>query len=420
MKITATTVDTIQVAGNKAEIIVYDDEIPGFGVRVRKAGSRNFVFTYRFGGNSKRMTLGSAVREAFPGIRKRVLELQALVRLGKDPGALRDANKAQAKDDFKTIADRYLIWLPTKVKKNKQPIRARTVGEIERYLLTTAESLHSKPIAGIIRKDIADLLSAVEVNNGAVTANRLRSALSSMFVWAMQQGLCEDNPVNNTLQRGELPRDRTLVRPKTGDMSELVEVWRALGDDAFGDICRMLILSGQRRTEIGGLRWSELDEEMICITIPKERAKNGVEHTLPVSEPMREILARRPRIAGHDLVFAPQSNIGFAGWDAHKKALDERLLQARRAAGREPMAPWGLHDLRRSVATGMAECCGVQPHIVEACLNHISGHKRGVAGVYNHAVYLKEMTAALAMWGEHVLAAVAGKSAKVVHIRGRG
>jgi hypothetical protein len=108
MKITAKTIDTIQVPGHKAEIIVYDAEIPGFGVRVRKAGSRNFVFTYRFAGHNKRLTLGSAVKEAFPDIRRKALEFQAKVRMGVDPGAERDANRAQATDTFRAIADRFL------------------------------------------------------------------------------------------------------------------------------------------------------------------------------------------------------------------------------------------------------------------------------------------------------------------------
>jgi integrase len=80
------------------------------------------------------------------------------------------------------------------------------------------------------------------------------------------------------------------------------------------------------------------------------------------------------------------------------------------------IAPWTLHDLRRSAATGMA-CIGIQPHVVEAILNHQSGSKRGVAGVYNLNTYSAEKAVALQMWAEHLMAAVEGKAAKVVPLR---
>jgi hypothetical protein len=172
MKLTAKTIGSIKVIGGNAEIIEYDDEIPGFGVRVRKGGSRNFVFTYRFGGKNKRLTIGTAVPEAFPDIRKKVLELQAKVRMGVDPGAERDTNRAQAAESFKVIADRFLGQYQTTVKPT-------TYSETERYLLaSSAKALHGKPIATITRRDIAEVLSAAAANvskgTGAVTANRLR------------------------------------------------------------------------------------------------------------------------------------------------------------------------------------------------------------------------------------------------------
>jgi integrase len=419
VKLSARNIDTFKVIGRNAETIYYDGEIPGFGIRIRKGGSRNFVYSYRFGGKNRRLTLGTAAKEAFPDIRRKVLELQAQVRLGRNPAGERDVSRAAAADTFKAIIARYLVELPKKVKKNKQRIRANTVSEIERYLLVVAESLHAKPITTITKRDIADLLSTTATKRGAVTANRLRSALSTAFVWAMGEGVVETNPTVDTNVRGEVARDRTLVNPKTGNMDELTEVWRALDDSPFADIVRMLVLTGMRRTEVGGLRWSEIDDDLTLITIPKHRSKNGVEHLVPLTAAAREVLARQPRIAGHDCIFSARSNIGFSGWDERKKELDAKLLEDRTALKMAPMALWTLHDLRRSVATGLAECCKVQPHVVEAVLNHQSGSRAGVAGTYNKAMYLKEKTEALAMWAEHLAAAVDGTAAKVVPLRAK-
>jgi integrase len=405
VKLSAKTIDSVKVATGNGETIVYDDEIPGFGVRVRAGGSRNFVFTYRFGGKNKRLTLGTAVKEAFPDIRKKVLGLQAKVRMGIDPAAERDTNLAQAAESFKVIADRFLG-------QNQKTVKPSTYSETERYLLTTAKALHGKPIATVTRRDIAEVLSAAAANvtkgKGEVTANRLRAALSTLFSWGMKEGLVEANPTIGTYMRAESARKRTLVDPETGDMSELVAIWKVLDESAFSDIVRLLILTGQRRTEIGGLRWSELDTDMTRIKLPEERTKNGHPHLVPLSEPARKILARQHRIVGYDCMFGVRRHErGFTTWDAGKKTLDAKLPN---------MAPWTLHDLRRSTATGMARI-GVQPHVVEAVLNHQSGSKAGVAGIYNLNVYLPEKTSAMTLWAEHLMAAISGKAAKVVLLR---
>jgi integrase len=270
--------------------------------------------------------------------------------------------------------------------------------------------MHSMPLASIQRRDIAGVLSAAAANvskgNGEVTTNRLRSALSGMFGWAMKEGLVEQNPVIGTNVRAESARDRVLVDPETGDMSELVTIWKALDDSPFSDTVRLLILTGQRRTEIGGLHWSEIDNGYTRIKLPKHRTKNGQEHLIPLSQPARDILTRQPQIVGWPCVFG-RSERGFTVWDKGKTALDEKLPD---------LEHWTLHDLRRSVATGMAKL-GVLPHVVEAVLNHQSGSKSGVAGVYNLNTYLPEKTAALTLWAEHLMGAVSGKSAKVVPLR---
>jgi integrase len=328
--------------------------------------------------------------------------------MGIDPAAERNSTQAQAVESFKVIADRFLVA-------HRKAAKPSTYDETKRYLLVRAKVLHGMPIATVTRRDVAGVLSATAANaakgkGGNSAANRCRAALSSLFAWAMTEGVVEENPTIGTTTRAGLKRDRTLVDPETGDMSELVRVWRALDDSAFSDVVRLLILTAQRRDEIGGLRWSELDEHLTRIRLPAERVKNKREHLVLLSDAARAIIARQPRVVGQDCIFAVRSKHGLTGWDEHKKALDAEL---------PGMNHWVLHDLRRSAATGMARI-GVQPHVVEAVTNHQSGSKAGVAGVYNLNTYLPEKTAALTMWGEHVMAAISAKSAKVVPLRSAG
>ncbi len=181
-------------------------------------------------------------------------------------------------------------------------------------------------------------------------------------------------------------RERVLTN------AELAALWRALPADHFGDIVRLLILTGQRREEIGGLRWSEVDLDRGLIVLPPERTKNKRTHELPLSPQVRAILEGQPQRKDRNLIFGHGAG-SFAGWNNCKKRLD-------RAVGKT-VGPWRLHDLRRTAATGMAEL-GILPHIIEAVLNHVSGHKGGVAGIYNRARYEGEMRDALQKWANHV------------------
>jgi integrase len=184
--------------------------------------------------------------------------------------------------------------------------------------------------------------------------------------------------------------------------AELAELWAALPEGDFGEIVRLLILSGQRREEIGGLRWSEVDLDRGLIVLPPERTKNLRQHEVPLSTQARAIIERQPKRKGRDFIFGI-GKAGFSGWSKSKERLDQALLRKRRERDRraKPLPSWRLHDLRRTAATQMAEL-SVLPHIVEVALNHVSGHKAGVAGIYNRARYEGEMRDALQKWADHV------------------
>jgi integrase len=271
---------------------------------------------------------------------------------------------------------------------------------VERHLLRYAKPLHGLGIALVSRRDIGSLLATIAASSGGPSANNMRTSLSTFFAWCMGRGLVDQNPVIGRHVAPEQPRTRVL------STAELAAVWRACDDNAYGAIVRLLILTGQRREEIGGLRFGEVCDGVIAL--PPSRTKNRRAHVIPLSTAAQAILARRSSQTG-DFVFGDAK--AFPSWSRGKSLLDASL-----AAAGARLEPWTLHDLRRSVATGMAEL-GVPPHIVEAVLNHVSGHKAGIAGVYNRASYEREKRAALAMWADHVLAAVEGRAGNVVAMR---
>ena len=174
----------------------------------------------------------------------------------------------------------------------------------------------------------------------------------------------------------------------------------------FGRVVKLLMLLGQRRTEVGGMAWSELDLEHGTWTIPARRSKNHRAHTLPLPPlALRIIIAAVPRVVGRDTLFGDRADSGLTGWARPKAALDARLG--------DRVKPWTLHDLRRSRATRLCDL-GTAPHVVEQILNHQSGHRAGIVGIYNRSSYEREVKIALAMWSDHIRALVQGGEREVV------
>jgi integrase len=250
----------------------------------------------------------------------------------------------------------------------------------------------------ITRRDVASRLVAIKREHSSIVAAAARAKLSAFFVWCLRQGLTEHNPVIGT----EQPK-RTASRDRVLSDDELATIWCSCNDGDHGKIVRMMILTGCRRNEIGGMRWGEFPSDKSTWTLPSERSKNKRPLTLPVLPMMRDILDTVPQMANRDQLFGQRSEKGFAGWDKGKQSIDE-------GSG---VTGWRRHDLRRTVATRMADI-GVQPHIIEAVLGHYSGHRAGVAGVYNRSPYEREVRAALAQWHDHLRTIIEGGERKVM------
>ena len=256
-------------------------------------------------------------------------------------------------------------------------------------------------------RQLQDILDGV-AKKTSVRADRARVALSGFFGWAVELRYCDANPTNDLAAYSlNAPRERVLSE------AELVEIWKACGDDDHGRIVRLLMLTGQRRTEIGDLAHSEVDREKRQIELPGRRTKNGLPHIIPLADEALALLPEKPEGSTRDLIFGFGAG-GYSGWAKSKRELDKAIAEARAAAGREEMPPWVLHDLRRSLVTHIAETGIAQPHVIEAIVNHVSGHKGGVAGIYNRATYLPEKREALRRWAAY-LTGLVSKAPTIEH-----
>jgi integrase len=350
---------------------LWDTHVTGFGARRQTNGVFYYV-RFRHNGSQTVHSIGRHGPLTPDTARARAKQLLGTVAGGTDPFA-----QALAGEGFATTIDRYL-------ERKRASLKPNSFSDIERYLRNHSAPLHRLRLDQIDRRKLAALLGEVETSSGPVARNRLRGALSAFFSWCVTEGLLDANPVQGTAQADEgHSRERVLTQ------DELRQLWRGLGDEPFADIVRLLLLTGQRRNEIGHLQWAEVDLARKLITLAPARTKNSRQHELPLSSQALAILARQPRRNSTEFVFGKHE--GFTSWSAEKAKLDRRV----------GIADWHLHDLRRTCATHLGEL-GVQPHHIEAILNHYSGHRAGVAGVYQRAKYEPEMRGALQRWADHL------------------
>ena len=344
----------------------------GFGARCQRK-SIFFYCRYRHHG---RQIMHSIGRFGSPWTvetaRNEARRLLGVVATGVNPCA-----PSLAGETFGAEIERYLV-------RKQASLAPRSYVETVRHLRDYSSPLHKLSLGDIDRRTIAVLLGQIEQSSGAVSRNRLRSTLSAFWAWAIAEGLAETSPVTGTA-KAEVggSRDRVLTT------EELRKLWHALSDNRFSEIVRLLLLTAARRNEIGNLQWDEIDLKRNLIILAPARTKNGRGLELPLSAQALAVIDRILRRNTTPFLFSDAK--GFKGWDQDKGRLDERLR----------IAPWRLHDLRRTAATGMAEL-GVNPWHVEAVLNHYDGHRAGIKGTYNRAKYEPEMRSALQRWADHL------------------
>jgi integrase len=269
----------------------------------------------------------------------------------------------------------------------------------------------SRPVRAITRHEIEDVVAdartkaipGLEANNPGESENRARKAfaiLSSFFSWLARRRHI-DADVTTAIEAPMAPKARKRILAG----SELRWCWQAAGSLPFpyGPLTRLLLATGQRLAEVGGLRRSELNEDASSWLIPGSRTKNHREHLLPLPVLAREIITAAPVIAGRDLVFSVTGVGAPTGWSHAKHALDEAMAEIARKEGRDvKIERFVLHDLRRSFASGLQHI-GIAPQVIERALNHSSGPlSGGIAAVYQVDPLIEDVRAALSSWARYL------------------
>jgi integrase len=361
----------------------YDRGYPGLCLRVSYAGTKAWSMFYRRGGKLKRLSLGIYPAMSLAEAHEAWRETRKQVARGIDPSQTSGAARLAA-----GFSDVVQEWLARDQVQNKSAPAVRRLMEREFIPVWGA-----RPITDISRRDVRDAIDAIVDRGVIIRARRAHGMLHRLFTWAVGRDIIINNPMTGLPKPGsETSRDRTLSD------DELRQVWNGAESlqYPFGPAHQLLILTGARKTEIGELRWSEIDGDTIklCGT----RTKNGEPHDIPLSQPARALLAKLPRIEGCDFVFTVGRK-PITAWAHAKEKLDTL----------SGVTDWRTHDLRRTVATG-CQRLGVGLQVVESVLGHTSGSRAGIVKVYQRHNYANEKQAALEAWGAHVMGLVEGKS----------
>jgi integrase len=390
MRFTQARVNSLKPPAGKADHEEIDESLPAFGIRYRGGGPGTYFIKYKIGGKHGRLSLGKVSKVTLADAQAAARRHFAVVADRINPSVERAKAVEKVSDTIEPLIDDFVGYLRRKG-------RADTyLAEVERSLRRYFSQLHRFNAADIGRPMVAKLLATIRTDRGPIAADRSRAHLSKFFTWMIAEGHADHNPVSGTNRTGSKARERVLQDP------ELLAIWNALGTDDYGDIVRLLILTGARRDEIGSLSRGEINVTQKQIEIPGSRTKGGVDHIIPLAPLALSILTARTPRQDCDFVFG-RGEGGFSGWSQCKARLDAKL----------DLEPWTLHDFRRSLSTTMHEKLDVPPHIVEAILGHISGHKSGVAGTYNKSLYLDQRRDALERYASHVKGLTRAKLAVV-------
>lgn len=400
---------------------VWDTDVIGFGVRCLPSGAKTFIATYRtLAGKSRRYTIGKVEGLRVDDARAFALDLRARAIKGEDPALDRSEQRKQKARPALTLAealDRY----DRDQERRKVVGRAQVMSSLRRQLL---DHVKDQPLAQLDRRAVVEAVETLEAAGMAGAARALRSHASTFLKWCADRGLMEANPLQGYRAARSTRAQRVAQPGRDLSDTELAWAWHAAGgpkvSPAFGALVRMLILTGQRRTETSHMRWSDLSEDGKLWRIPASETKNGVAHEVPLPPLARSIIAGLTRYKTCDFVFSTKGAVAISGWSKLEKNLRAQLEAdaARRAAegdGAGILVPWTLHDLRRTFRSGLTRL-GVEPDVAEIMLNH---RPETLKAVYDRDPRLAERTAAAERWALHVAAVVDpdGRS-NVVKLRG--
>jgi integrase len=410
LKLTDATVAAAICPPGKKDESFTDETLPGFTLRVTDKGTRIFLFRYRVGDKTPRVKLGVFGTELTTAkARKKAESLRGQVRDARDPVAERKAARAaseaaEAVAKAVKAADLYTVrrliedWKDHHLSERSESYRKRVPAELRRVLKDWVDA----PAKRFTRANAVQALDATKAGAGPIAANRARAEARACWAWAVKRGTLDENPWEATPKPStERSRERVLTDIEIGDL------WRAAGSlgSPWREMFRTMLLTGQRRGECAGMLWAEIDTKAALWTLPATRTKNGRGHSVPLVPEMLALLESVPRREGAVFVFEGVRKTAPSGFGKLKDKLDAKMIEA--ATEREAVLPgWTVHDIRRTVATGLQRL-GIKLEVTEALLNHVSGSRAGIVGVYQRHGWDKEKREALLAWTAHVLACAA-------------
>lgn len=397
-----------------------DGLLPGLYLVVQPSGAKSYAVRYRHAGAPRKLTIGP--HPAIDLTSARTLGGKALraAAEGRDPAAEKQNAKGETKraaiqeargkrDLFENVAREFIERHAMKsTRETTWRETARILGlrsDADGTLIEVGGDVipawKGRKIQDITKRDVIALLDAVN-DRAPIMANRVLAAVRKLFNWCLARDVISVSPC--TLVEPPAP-ERSRERILTDD--EIRRLWKAADAEGwpFGPLVKMLLLTGQRLGEVGGMRWEELDLDAKMWTLPGERVKNNNKHEVPLSDIAVEILKALPRIkTTKGFVFTTTRDAAVSGFSRAKDRLDASI-----AGGEgEPIEHWTFHDLRRTMASGMARL-GIQLPVIEKILNHTSGTFRGVVGVYQRHSYADEKRKALDAWASFIMQVVADK-----------
>ena len=363
------------------------------GSACRQAGAKTWqvVYTRESDGRKQRVKIGRFPAITLEKARAKALKTATEVSEGEDP-----AKKKRAKRDALTVEDLGALYLEKYAKRQK-----KTWAEDERLLKREVyPEIGRMKAEAVKRRDVLDIIEAKAEAGFVAQSTQILAVVRKMFNWAVDGDYLQSSPAIGIRPRGKaVRRDRVLSE------GEVRKIWNALPDAALSeqtrDILRLLFLTGQRSGEVCGIMRGEVDVDRAVWTIPGSRTKNGLAHVVPLSDHALVIVGQALEQAEEEPDAALFTRVG-------EPIESNAIAKAARLKLQVTGESWTPHDIRRTVATGMAGL-GIAPHIVEAVLNHISGFRAGVAGIYNRNQYEPEKRRALDRWADHVAATVEGR-----------
>jgi integrase len=394
-----------------------DGKVAGLFFITQPSGATSWALRYRADGASRKFTLGSFPSLDLKAARRAAEEARGKIARGEDPAGQKAADRAAAKAEREADEDKVEALVEQFVQRHAKA-KTRDWKETKRLLeKNVVERWRDRRLSEITKPMVHSMLDAIADRGAPIAANRVLAQFRVMCKWAISRGIIEHSPCEGIAAPGS---ERGRARERVLDDSEIKLVWRAADSIGwpFGPIVKLLLLTGARRDEVAQMEWREVDFDRALWTLPASRSKNRREHAIPLSDPALALLRSLPRIERSGFVFTTNARTPVSGFSKAKPALD-RAMDELAGEGASPIPAWVLHDLRRTVATNLQRL-GVRLEVTESVLNHVSGSRAGIVGVYQKHDYATEKRQALDAWAKRVEEIVSGAepASNVVELAG--